>query len=355
MKHVANLAALVAAIIGGLCIASLVGCTSPEDSLADRRAAVALERAERRAKAREEAERFRKEWDDRERERNEQWAKMDADSEAERQRLEGELAKRPKQRSRKIRRFQWESPAETRGKLWNIPEEESEEATLEAFLRVCIAEADGNPQDCVGIWQVVKNNRRRTCDRGNIRRITECIEGEGETFLSALRRHQRHVLGYIKARNKRAVWISKMTLDCENPPDEFFAGLPEDARLNQWDSRYQKRCSHVVELGRYLIKGELPPPRPGQTLAWLPYRPITWGGRCESGKASCDDQIACARGLNRIPGTDTFNAFWCRPGQRGCPEGIDPVCQEYRQKTAPPPDQMETAANESSPSSTPQS
>jgi len=354
MKHVANFAAAVAMVIGGLCLASMVGCSDADGSEAGSRA-LALRIEEHKARAKAERERFDREWAEREREREERWAKIDAELDESKRQFDEEMSNRPKRRHRKVRRFQWESPAETRGKLWNIPEEESEEATLEAFLRVCIAEADGNPQDCVGIWQVVKNNRRRTCDRGNIRRITECVDGEGETFLSALRRHQRHVLGYIKARNKRATWISKMTLDCENPPEEFFSGLPEDARLNQWDARYQKRCSEVVELGRHLIKGELPPPRPGQTLAWLPHRPITWGGRCESGKASCDDQIACSRGLNRIPDTDTFNAFWCRPGKSGCPEGIDPVCQEYRQKTVPSPSHVETAVNESPPSSTPQS
>lgn len=219
---------------------------------------------------------------------------------------------------RKIRRFQWESPAETRGKLWNVPEEESEKATLTALLRVCIAEADGHPQDCVGIWQVVKNNRRRTCNRGMIRRITECVEGEGETFLSALRRHQRHVLGIIKARNKRAVWISKLTTECE--PPEGFPGT-----LDQWDARYQQRCSQVVADGRYLIKGELPPSRPGHHVKWLPGRPVTWGGRCETGKAACDDRIACARGLIRIQDSDTLNAFWRRPQHPG---EVEPICRQ---------------------------
>lgn len=354
MKHVATLASLAAMVIGGLCIASMAGCAGPGSDHEDPLVTRAEERAARRAEAQAEAKRSREEWAARDRERDERWAKMEADAERERQELEEALANRPPPKKRRIRRFRWESPAETRGKLWNIPEEESEHATLEAFLRVCIAEADGNPQDCVGIWQVVKNNRRRSCDRGMIRRITECIEGEGETFLSALRRHQRHVLGYIKARNKRAVWIGRMTIDCENPP-EGFPGSTEDERLTQWDARYQKRCSQTVELGRHLMKGELPPSRPGQRLSWLPYRPITWGGRCESGRASCDDQIACARGLNRIPETDTLNAFWCRPGKRGCPDGIDPICQEYREKTAPNPTAVETAAAEAPPSSTPQS
>jgi hypothetical protein len=318
-------------VIGGLCVLALAACSDAHGDQQSVAAARALERAERRAERVAESKRFADEWDRRERERDARWEKMEADSEAERQRLEELSESRPKKRrARRIRRFEWESPAETRGKLWNVPEEESEEATLTAFLRVCIAEADGRQQDCVGIWQVVKNNRRRSCDRGMIRRITECVEGEGETFLSALRRHQRHVLGYIKARNKRAVWISQMTLDCENPPEAFLPGESEAVRLNRWDAMYQKTCSHVISDGRHLIKGELPPARPGQTARWLPHRPLTWGGRCESGRGACDDRIACSRGLNRIPDTNTLNAFWCRPGRGGCPEGIDPVCEQYR-------------------------
>lgn len=348
MKHIATIATIVALVIGGLCIAALAACSSADADTSHHDPVTKTVKREKRF-----------DWEEWERQREERWTKLEADSEQRRLELEEEMAKNPPQKNhRRIRRFQWESPTETRGRLWNVPEEESEQATIEAFLRVCIAEADGNPQDCVGIWQVVRNNRRRTCDRGNIRRITECVEGEGETFLSALRRHQRHVLGFIKVRNERARWISKMTTDCETPPDEFLAGQPEATRLNQWDARYQKRCSETIELVRYLIKGELPPSRPGQTLAWLPNHPITWGGRCESGKAACDDQIACSRGLNRIPGTDTLNAFWCRPSQRGCPDGIDPICQQYRQKVAPAPEQPDpvgTVSTETPPSSAPQS
>lgn len=291
-------------------------------------------RAERRAKARQVHEELRREDERGLRERDERWAKIDADSAAARVKLEADFAARPKAKRRKVRRFKWESPAETRGKIWNVPDGDSEEAVLTAFLRVCMAEADGNPQDCVGIWQVVRNNRRRTCNRGMIRRITECDEN-GETFLSALRRHQRHVLGYIKARNKRAIWIGKLTLDCENPPDEFLAGQSEQKRLDYWDGRYQQRCSQVVSDARYLIKGELPPSRPGRRLRWLPGHPITWGGRCETKKASCDDRIACARGLARIEGIKTLNAFWCQPGRPGCRDDQEPVCVQLGYGKAP--------------------
>jgi len=224
---------------------------------------------------------------------------------------------------RKIRTYTWESSATSRAKLLMVLPEDHDTATLIAFLRVCIAEADGNPSDCIGIWQVIKNNRRQTCARTapGGRRITEC-DVDGETFLSSLRRHQRHILGYIPLRNRRATWISKMDLDCDNPPDEYQSKLPEDERLNLWDSRYQKRCQQTIMLGYHLMKNELPPSKPGHRYNWLPGRPITWGGRCESKKASCDDAMACSRGLRRID-SDTFNAFWRK---RLPDEGPDPIC-----------------------------
>lgn len=231
-------------------------------------------------------------------------------------------------RERQLRRFLWEDPADARGRVWNVPTAESDQATLTALLRICIAEADGREQDCVGIFQVLKNIRRRTCDRVYIRRITECEEGGGETLLSTMRRAQRHILGDMKLRNKRAGWIRQLETDCE-PPPAWTHGL------DQWDAQYTKRCQQTVALARTLLKGELPPPVPGQRLHWLPGRPITWGGRCETGKASCDDRMACARGLARIPDTKTANAFWCRPGQPGCSPTIDPICRGFEQRPDP--------------------
>jgi len=280
---------------------------------------------ERRQKVRErrakEAADFRLRWEQREQAWEERRAKQLAEDEARRARWERELAKAPPQkRVRRVRRFRWESPAETRGKVWNVPVEETVESLETALLRVCIAEADGNPQDCAGIWQVIKSNRRRSCDRGMIRRITECVDGEGETYLSAIRRHQRHVLGMIKARNQRATWVRNLTTDCEMPE-----GWP--ASRERWDSQYgTKTCPQTVADVRRLLAGKLPESRPGARVRWLPGRPVTWGGRCETGRGACDDRIACARGLARIPGTDTLNAFWCRPGRAGCPEDIDPIC-----------------------------
>jgi hypothetical protein len=309
---------VVAAVLIALAVASvLIPWIACEDKAEG--ATQQSEREARRERFQRECEQHRQEWARRDAERDARWAKLDAEAVARRTELEAEIANAPVPKQRKVRRFQWESPAETRGKLWNVPEEEGVDALLTAFLRVCIAEADGNTQDCVGIWQVVKNNRRRTCDRGMVRRITEC-DDDGETMLSALRRHQQHVLGFIKARNKRAVWIANLTPECDMPE-----GWTDGE--NRWDALYgSKVCPQVVADTRHLIVGELPPPRPGARVSWLPGRPVTWGGRCESGNGACDDRIACARGLARIENTNTLNAFWCVPGRPGCRADAEPIC-----------------------------
>ena len=238
---------------------------------------------------------------------------------------EDERAREKNRRKRRVRRFRWGAPANERGQIWNVPQGESEQELLTALLRVCMSEADGEPQDCVGIWQVLKNIRRSSCSRGYVRRITECEEVGGETMLSVIRRAQPHILAVptYKLRNARAGWIRNLETDCEMP-----RGWRHGE--NRWDAQYgSKRCPYTVELARHLIKNELPPPRPGARLQWLPGRPITWGGRCESRKASCDDRIACARGLARITkGPETTNAFWCRPGASGCRRDAEPICAQ---------------------------
>jgi len=244
-----------------------------------------------------------------------------------------EAEKRPPVKRRKVRRFVWNSAPESLGESLNVPEEEGEQAVLSAFLRICIAEADGSPQDCVGIWQVMKNIRRRGCERAAVRKITECDE-RGETILSVMRRAQPHILkakGY-ELRNARAGWIRNLETDCEMP-EGYMAYLrrgnktvTEETALNRWDGQYgSNRCPYAVQLGKALIAGDplVKVSRPGHRLEWLPGRPITWGGRCETKKASCDDRIACARGLARIE-SPTHNAFWRRPRT---PEEVDPVCK----------------------------
>lgn len=222
----------------------------------------------------------------------------------------------------RVRRYDWQAPATRPGTLQSVYEDEISQVTLEAFLRVCVAEAEGHLPDCIGIWQVANNLRRPLCDRSRVRHITECVEDEkgerSETLLSALRRAQPHVLGQVPPRNRRVRWIGKLTTECE-PPE----GWPES--WDVWNAQYAQRCQKVVALGRYLLKGELPPSLPGSRYVWLPGAPITWGGRCEYRGGTCDDHQACARGLARIPTTDTLNAFWCLPGP-GCSRHIDPIC-----------------------------
>jgi len=214
-----------------------------------------------------------------------------------------------------IRRWPWESPGETRARLWAIPAEETATATATALLRVCTSEADfDGDRDCVGIWEVVQNVRSRGCRREVLPRITEC-GSDGETALSALRRLQRVVLGMVPPRSLRSRWIGELELDCRRPPS-----FPEgEAR---WDARERPRCERLVELVRELASGESA--RRVTRGAWA----IAWGGRCEDAGGACDDPLACARGLARIPGTATRNAFWCRPGSQGCAEDLDPVCYQ---------------------------
>jgi hypothetical protein len=213
---------------------------------------------------------------------------------------------------RRVRQWVWESPAETRARVWNVPEEESAEAAATGLLRICLSEADGSRDDCVAIWQVLRNIRSRSCDRRRVRRITEC-DDDGETMLSVMRRAQRFAMGVSAARSVRTRWVSEVTLSCTQP-----ASWPHSEHM--WQRQYGRSCQDTAELARQLISGE------NVEYVIRGATPITWGGRCESGRGACDDPIACSRGLARIPGLSTHNAFWCRPGSAGCSPTIDPIC-----------------------------
>jgi len=216
--------------------------------------------------------------------------------------------------ARKVRRWVWESPAETRAAIWNIPEEHSVASAVTGLLRICISEADGQERDCIAIWQVLNNIRSSKCDRGRIRRITEC-DAEGETLLSVMRRAQRVAMGVSPARSRRSQWISELTTSCDRP-----ASYGRDQE--HWERQYRSTCESTVSLAQRLVGGEHVAP------VIRGVRPITWGGRCEHDNGACDDPLACARGLARVPNTDTANAFWCRIGSRGCSSEIDPVCRQ---------------------------
>lgn len=328
---VASVTAVLSAFLVGffLFINSSIGDGEEEElviSSADELAERVEKRAEERRKRHEERDRQQRESDEA---RKAYEAQLPSYEEHRKKR------EKERRRARQIRRFKWESPADTRGRIWNVPDEETEEALVTALLRVNISEGDGNPQDITGIWQVVKNNRQRTCRRGVVRRITECEEGGGETHLSALRRHQRHVLGKMKARNKRAVWIRNLEPDCEMPKGytnylrRRMRRVTEERAQNHWDAGYgATTCPQAVADVRRLVAGKLPESRPGARVTWLKGRPVTWGGRCEEKTGSCDDHMACERVLARIPDTDTENAFWCRIGNTGCRTNPEPHCKK---------------------------
>lgn len=225
--------------------------------------------------------------------------------------MESSSPQAPKQ-VRKVRRYEWESPSETRSKLWNVPTEESEIAEMIGLLRICTSEQEGSRDDCVGIWQVLNTIRSRSCNRHKIRRITECNEDDQETMLSVMRRVNRYVLGVVEPKRRRQRWISRMDLSCERPEN-----FPHSDKI--WNKRHLHHCKNTVKLVQQLVQGE-------QVKRITNAQVIAWGGRCEVPRGACDDRIACARGLARVPGLDTHNAFWCRPSTKNCPKDIDPIC-----------------------------
>lgn len=231
---------------------------------------------------------------------------------AEERRVEHEASpeQQTKRPARNVRRWNWEAPAETRSRLWNVPVDETEETVITGLLRICTAEQEASEEDCRGIWQVINNIRIRSCDRQMIRRITECDEA-GETLLSVMRRAQRFALGVVPPRSRRSRWISEMTTEC-NQPESY----PESLAI--WDRRHRRHCERTVTLARGLVSGE-------DTDRITGARVIAWGGRCEDPRGACDDPIACSRGLVRVRGLETHNAFWRR--SRG-PDDIEPICAE---------------------------
>lgn len=270
------------------------------------------ERIERRAKHKARMEQLQKESEQRRKVLDKEMRDSELAAQKRLEEIKKKIAERPPQKKvRRVRRYRWESPAETRAKLWNIPEEQQQDATVEALLRICTSEQEGSEDDCVGIWQVLTNIRSRSCNRDWIRKITECDEN-GETMLSTMRRASRYVLGVVKARSRRQQWISNMTLTCDMPE-----GYPHG--LKNWERRHRHHCEATAKLARGLIEGTVNKKITG-------VRVITWGGRCEVKTGACDDRIACERGLARVSHLETKNAFWCIPGSYGCRNDIDPIC-----------------------------
>lgn len=187
--------------------------------------------------------------------------------------------------------------------------EDSERAEITNLLRICTCESEGSGKDCLGIWQVLRNIRSRTCDRERIPRISECDEN-GETMLSVMRRAQRFATGAAPTTRARQRWISRMELSCDMPE-----GFSPGARV--WENQHRQLCEATRSLAARLVRGDK------QRLT--PARIIAWGGRCEDRRGACDDHFACARGLVRAE-TPTANAFW----RRGGAEEEEPICAKYR-------------------------
>lgn len=294
---------LLAMIITLLSISTLFGCDSPPEE-------VVMQEEEIEAEPETPID-----WSAIRDKQEKRWERIREEREAAEKAAEEILEELPPRKSRPNRRlktYTWNTE-EVRAKMWNIPEEDQDEATATAFLRICISEADGHESDCLGIWQVLENIRSRSCNRDMYHKITQC-DDNGETLLSVMRRASKYILGVASPRNQRHRWIAEMELDCSEPASWPYRSL-------DWASRYGgQRCPRVAKLARRLVSGD-------RNFDW-PIKgahPVTWGGRCESGKGACDDRYACARGLARLH-TDTHNAFWCIPGRPGCSNDIDPIC-----------------------------
>jgi hypothetical protein len=314
--------AVVVAIGVGVSVFTYLACEETAEASGE---SLAVAR-QRRAVARKAASKaFRENWERHEQEREERW-KRDEESQIKRREMEAlhddsKLIQKAKidraNRRRTARDKMWllKSPSALREALWRIPRTGGDEATVEGLLRVCVSEAGWRPEglrDCAWIWQVVQNIRSRSCDtnRGSM----ECDEG-GETNLSALRRLSGRVLDESKARTVRQRFISRLDSSCKRP-----LGFP---RGDSWERNLQRPCERIasevhaivsLKADRNLTNGAIP---------------IAWGGRCEDSGGACDDAAACSRGLARIPDSDTYNAFWCRPGSPGCSARIDPVCSAF--------------------------
>lgn len=326
---------IVAIVITGVIITGNAMTRVRNSELADRVEAQRLERQERLEERERQAKARRQEWAERDRQRDEEMARRDAEAEAQRAQLEAEWEAGAKNREReeRIRRRRardklWllRSPTAIREALWAVPREGGHEATLSALLRICVSEGgwrtNESLQDCVWIWQVTQNIRARasTCKVGDYRGITECDEN-GETNLSAMHRLAGRVLDESKARTARQRFISKLDLSCERPL--FFP------RGDSWERNLKAPCERMASEVRAIVQLKADRSLTNGAI------PIAWGGRCEDSRGACDDALACKRGLARIPGSKTANAFWCRPGTSGCSPTIDPICRGHEPEPEP--------------------
>ena len=312
-----RLMVVVAVLIAAAVVASIAPFVVCEETAEAGEAEQARQR--RREEARAMSEKIRQEMEEWNREFDAKMERFARESVERRAELDAahEARRNDQPPPRKVRRWTWEAPAETRARTWNIPASETEDAVVTGLLRICTSEQEGSEDDCLGIWQVLQNIRARSCDRRQYRRITECDE-HGETMLSVMRRAQRFALGVAPPRSRRSMWISEMEQSCEMPPS-----YPDGETI--WSRRHRTHCERTVTLARRLVGGET---RGRITEA----RIIAWGGRCEDPQGACDDPLACSRGLVRVRGLETANAFWRRATS---PDEIDPICRQYLRGSLP--------------------
>jgi hypothetical protein len=302
---------------------------------------------------------FQAKWDEMARRQEVRIEQARVESELRRQESEAMAAKQPPRkgrRVRRVRRWAWLSPAEKRAKIWNVPKRETDDAVVTGLVRICTSEQQGSVPDCVGIWQVLNNIRSRSCNRSYTQLITECDEN-GETLLSAMGRASRYVVGVVEPKHRRQRWIARLETDCEMP--RFFEADVrryckgrdlEECAQQIWETQHRRDCESTVKLARGLVSGK----RPRRITR---ARVIAWGGRCEDPGGACDDRLACARGLARVPHLEkgpqkTANGFWCRPGSgRSCPDDIDPVCIKMGYQSL---QQQQVVSSEDVPLSSPQ-
>ena len=200
------------------------------------------------------------------------------------------------------------------GEVWEVPDYGKSDDVALNLHKMWAHEVEWDPKlddDMIGIWQVVRNIRARHCNRDKAPRITECRNGQ-ETRLSAMRRLSKRVTGMMPPLSPRTVWVRNLKGDCSEPE-----GWPQ---TRSWQNMV-RWCRRSIKRARQVVSGRV-------RANAVPGVPIAWGGRCESKVGACDDWMACRRRLARIP-TRTSNAFWCRPGTRGCSDKIDPICSRF--------------------------
>lgn len=201
-------------------------------------------------------------------------------------------------------------------------EEDLEERSVEALLRVCVNEEGwSSGLGCKAIWQVARQVRACVSRDGThaVRCRSVGSTGVAAPPITGLWQISPRASGVRASRSRRTIWTSHLTTSCEEPH-----GWPTTEGHAPWTS-YRRRCASMVRVIRQIVRGRGPEACPRSS------RPIAWGcdpTRREAQREvlgiprpqmSCNDTgIARRRGLQRLNCGETNNAFWCRPGTPHC-------------------------------------